>query len=92
MAKVTICAYPNSDHALPHWKCVFLCCAKCSCVNIPDQEKYDQYYDTRLSSRLHIYDLIARCTTHGRLLVYDKNNCRRCKHDCDTEQTTKYTL
>ena len=22
MAKATICAYPQSDNALPHWKCV----------------------------------------------------------------------
>ena len=23
MAKATMCAYPQSDHVLPHWKCVF---------------------------------------------------------------------
>ena len=22
MAKATMCTYPQSDHALPHWKCV----------------------------------------------------------------------
>ena len=22
MANATMCAYPHSDHALPHWKCV----------------------------------------------------------------------
>ena len=34
----TMCTYPQSDHALPHWKCVWRCCDKCSCINIPDQE------------------------------------------------------
>ena len=30
--------YPQSNHALPHWKCVFQCCADCPCINLPDQE------------------------------------------------------
>ena len=36
MAKEKICAYTHSDHALPHWKCVMQCCAKCPSINIPD--------------------------------------------------------
>ena len=40
MAKTTMCAYPQSDHALPHWKCVMRCCAKYPRINITDQEKY----------------------------------------------------
>ena len=28
----------QSDHALPHWKCVFQCYADCPCINLPDQE------------------------------------------------------
>ena len=39
MANTTICAYPNSDHALPHWKCVLRCCADCPCMNLPNHEK-----------------------------------------------------
>ena len=39
MANATMCTYPHSDNALPHWKCVLRCCAECSCINIPDQEK-----------------------------------------------------
>ena len=39
----TMCEYPKSDHALPHWKCVLQCCAKCLCVNIPHQEIDDHY-------------------------------------------------
>ena len=38
MAKATMCAYPQYDHALTHWKCVLRCCANCTCINITDQE------------------------------------------------------
>ena len=43
MSKAKICAYPQSDHALTHWKFAFRCCVKCPCVNIPDQEADDHY-------------------------------------------------
>ena len=46
MAKEKICTYPQSDHALPHWKCVMRCSAKFPSVNISDQETDDQYYNT----------------------------------------------
>ena len=39
MAHATMFTYPQSDHALPHWKFVLRCCADCPCINIPDQEK-----------------------------------------------------
>ena len=39
MANATMYAYPNSDNALPHWKCVLRCCANFPCINLPDQEK-----------------------------------------------------
>ena len=38
MANDTMCPYPKSDHALPHWKCVLMCCAECPCINLNDQE------------------------------------------------------
>ena len=41
MEKATMCAYLQSDHALPHCKCVMRCCSKCKNVNIPDQETDD---------------------------------------------------
>ena len=41
MAREKICAYPQSYHALPHWKFVMQCCSKCTSVNIPDQYTYD---------------------------------------------------
>ena len=38
MANATMCTYPQSDNALPHWKCVLRCCADCPCINITDKE------------------------------------------------------
>ena len=38
MSKATMCAYPQSDHALPHWKCLLRCFAEYPCINITDQE------------------------------------------------------
>ena len=43
MAKATMCAYPQSDHALTQWKCVFRYCANCKCINISDKEIDNQY-------------------------------------------------
>ena len=49
MEKATMCEYPQSYHALPHWKRALRFFDKCPCVNIPDQETYYQYSDTRPS-------------------------------------------
>ena len=81
MAKATICAYPHSDNGLPYWKCVLRCCDKCPSVNLPDQEKYDKYYNISPSIIFQIYHLIAHCTTHGRLLLSDKVFFHKCKQD-----------
>ena len=51
MAKDTMCIYPQSDHALPHRKCVLQCCARCPCVNLTDQETDYQYPKTRPAIR-----------------------------------------
>ena len=69
MAKATMCAYPKSDNALPHWNCVLQYCAKFPCVSIPDKKTYDQYSDTSPSIRFHMYHLIYRCTSHGRIYL-----------------------
>ena len=39
MSKAAMFIYTKSDHALPYCKCVLWCCADCSYINIPDQEK-----------------------------------------------------
>ena len=58
MAKATICAYPQSDHALPQCKCLLRCCADCPCINISYQETDNQNSDTTPSIIFHIYHII----------------------------------
>ena len=83
-AKSTMCEYSHSDHVLPHWKCVLLCCAKCPIIHIPEKETDDQYPDTSPSISFHIYHIIAHCTRHGRILLTDKKICRKCQQDTDS--------
>ena len=60
MAKATMCAYSQSDHALSHWKYVLQWCAKCPSINLPDQETYNKHTNPITSISFHIYHLIAR--------------------------------
>ena len=46
MEKATMCTYPQSDCALPHWKWVLRCCDYCPCINISDQEIDKKYEET----------------------------------------------
>ena len=78
MVNATMCAYPQSDHALPHWKCVLRCCANCPCINITDQET-TKNEETTPSIRFHIYHIIERCTAHGRIPLKDKKIYYMCK-------------
>ena len=71
MAQATICTYPQSYNALPHWKCVFWCCSGCPCINITDQETDNHNSYTTPSIRFHIYHIIARCTDHGIIQLKD---------------------
>ena len=73
MAKAKMCAYSQSYHLLPHWKCVIWRCAKSPIIILPDKEIYDQYPDTIPSICFHIYHIIARFPKHGRLLLTDNN-------------------
>ena len=79
--KTTMCAYPQSDHSLQNWTCILLCYTKCPCINIPDQEKYNHYSDTKPSIWFHIYHIIARFTAHGIIPPKGKNICRMCKQE-----------
>ena len=81
MVRAKMCANSQSDHALPHWKCVLRCCAQCPKINIPDQEKDDKHPNPSTSISFHIHHLIARCTRHDRLPLYDKKICREYQHD-----------
>ena len=89
MENATICAYPQSDNALTQWKFVMRYCAKCPSINITDQETDDQYSNTNPSIFFHIYHLITRCTTHGRLPLNYNKICCKCKQDYVLEQPTK---
>ena len=73
--KATICANSESDHVLPHWKCVLRCCAQFPSINIPDQETDDKHPNPSPSIRFHIYHLISRCSKHGRIPLIDKKSC-----------------
>ena len=89
MAKVTMCAYSQSDHLLLQQKCVLRCCDQCPSINIPIQEKDDNYPNPSSSTSFHICQLIARCTKHVRLLVNDKKICRECQQDTASGKSTK---
>ena len=54
MENATMCTYPQSDHALPNWKCVLWCCANCPYINLPDQETNKKHKETAPSIRFHI--------------------------------------
>ena len=81
MAKSTMCAYPQSDNALPHWKCVLRWCADFPCNNLPDQETDNQYSDTTPSIRFHIYHIILHCTDHVIIPLKDIKICHICKQE-----------
>ena len=42
----TMCTYPQSDHALPHWIYVLQLYYKYPCINLPDQETDKKYKET----------------------------------------------
>ena len=89
MAKSTMCAYSQSDHALPHWKFVLRCCDKYRSINLPDQETDDQYPYTSPSICFHIYHLIVHCTKHGIPPLTDKKSCHKYQQDTASGQSTK---
>ena len=88
MAKAIMCAYSQSYHALPHWKCVWRCCSKFPRINLPEQETDDQYTETIPSIRFCIYHLITRCIKNGRLPLTDNKSCHKFRHDYDSVQYT----
>ena len=90
MANATMCTYPQSEHALSHWKCVLRCCANCPCINIPDQETSKKHDESTPTIRFHIYHIIGSCAIHGRLSLKDKNICSMCKQEYSPDKSTKY--
>ena len=84
-----MCAYPTSQHALPRWKCVLCCCSNCPCIDIPGQESYRNHFNTSPSISFHIYNLIERCTIHGRRPLDEKKFCRLCLQILDSVPPAK---
>ena len=89
MVNATMCTYPQSEHALPHWKCVLQCFADCPCINIPDQETTKKHEKTTPSIRFHIYHIIGSFTIHGIISLKYKNICYMCKQESLTDKSTK---
>ena len=89
IAKAKMCTYSQSDHALPHWKCVLRCCAKCTSINIHDQETDYQYPNTSPSIRFHLNHLIASCTKHVRLPLTDNKSCLKFQQDYASGKSPK---
>ena len=87
--KEKMCAYSQSDHAVPHWKCVLRCCAQYPRIYITDQETNDKHPNPSPSTHFHIYHLISRCTKHGRLPLSDKKSFRDCQQDTASVKSTK---
>ena len=90
MEKDKMCAYTQSDHALPHCKFVIIFCSEWIFINIHDQEIYNHYSDTAPSIQFHIYHINACCNNHGRILWKDKKICRMCKQEYSSDESTKY--
>ena len=91
IANAAMCTYPQSEHALPHWKFVLRCCDDCPCINIPDQETTKKHEGKTPSIRFHIYHIIGRCTSHGRIPLKHKNICYMCEQEFFQINIQKYT-
>ena len=62
MAKATMCDNSQSDHVLPHWKCVLRFCAQYPRTNIPGQETDDKHPNP--SPSIHFSNLSSDCTLY----------------------------
>ena len=89
MENATMCTYHQSDHTLPHWKCVLRWCADCPCISIPCQETTKNHDETTPSIRFHIYHIIGRCTARCRFPLKDKKLCYMCEQESLQDKSTK---
>ena len=84
-----MCAYSEQTTVVNCDKQPSRCCADCPCINIPDQETTKKHEETTPSIRFHIYHIIGRCDTHGRISLKDKNICFMCKQESLPDKSTK---
>ena len=55
MYMATICAYSSSNYALPYWKCVLRCYAKCPRIDIPSPESDQHNNHVSHTICFHVY-------------------------------------
>ena len=92
MANATMFTYSQSDHALPHCKCVLRCCDECTSINILDQETNKKHKETTPSIRFHIYHIIGICTAHGIIPLKDKKICYMSKQESSSYKSTNINI
>ena len=89
MAMATMCAYPSSKYALPHYKCVMRCCAQCPWIYLPIPKTDHNSYNVSPTIRFHLYRHISHCTVHV-IFSFDENKqCKLCKTSTDAILTAK---
>ena len=86
----TMCAYPTSQHALLHWKCVLRCCESFSRIDLPCRQSVRHHSNTSPTIRFHVYHLIAHYTVHVRSLLDEENFCCQCLFDPASVPPEKY--
>ena len=92
MEMATMCAYPQYQHALPHWKCEFCCCYNFPRGYIPGQESDRHIFNTSPTITFHFYLLITCCTVHGRRPLDERKICRLClKYPASVSPAKPYT-
>ena len=91
MAMTTMCAYPSSKYALPHWKFVLRCCAQFPCIYLQSPESDQHNSNVSPTISFHVYNLIACCTVHVRH-HYKNQQCHMCEAFYDLIVTTNDIL
>ena len=66
MITAKMCTYPPYQHFLPHCKHVLRYYDHLPRIDIPGQESYRHQYNKYPTMQFHVYNLIVRCTAHGR--------------------------
>ena len=89
MAMETMCAYPSSNFAFPHWKYVFHCCAQFTQIDLPSPESYKHNSNVSPTISFHVYQHIASCNMNGRYHLNEKKQCQLCEVFTDTIVTSR---
>ena len=66
----TMCDYPLTHHALPHWRCVLRCCVNFPYISTPSQESDNHHSSTHPTIRFHVYKMIPCWTVYDRYERY----------------------